>query len=150
MTSRAVLDSAHVHIGRHWLRFMRFACVGGSGVVVNTLALYLTVTFLGWAHVPAAALAAELAVINNFVWNDGWTFRDSPKARPLWQRLLIFNGVSLIGIGISLTLLWMLTTATHVHYLLANLIGIGVATLWNYGMNTVATWRDREEIHATD
>ena len=58
-------------------RFVRFAAVGLSGVVVDMGVLYLLSdpSTLGWGLTRSKIIAAELAIINNFIWNDAWTFR---------------------------------------------------------------------------
>ena len=33
-------------------------------------------TMLGWGLTRSKLIAAEMAIINNFLWNDRWTFRD--------------------------------------------------------------------------
>ena len=69
-------------------RFMRFALVGLSGVVVDMGLLYLLSDprMLGAGIGYGKAVAAEVAVVNNFLWNDAWTFRrpgsESPGPRP--------------------------------------------------------------------
>jgi dolichol-phosphate mannosyltransferase len=37
---------------------------------------------LGWGLTRSKIIAAEVAVLNNFLWNDLWTFRD--LAATIW------------------------------------------------------------------
>jgi putative flippase GtrA len=62
---------------------------------------------------------------------------------PLVQRLLRFNGVALGGMAITVGLLAALTALGQLHLLLANLLAVGIATAWNYFVNSRWTWRDR-------
>ena len=70
-------------------RFLRFALVGASGVVVDMAMLFLLSDprALGFGLTRSKVVAAELAIINNFLWNDAWTFRDLGRrpARPAPQ-----------------------------------------------------------------
>ena len=70
-------------------RFLRFALVGASGVVVDMALLFLLSDprALGFGLTRSKIVAAELAIINNFLWNDAWTFRDlvGDAARPAPQ-----------------------------------------------------------------
>jgi dolichol-phosphate mannosyltransferase len=66
-------------------RFIRFGLVGGSGVVVDMGMLFLLADprTLGWGLSLSKTLAAETAIVNNFIWNDVWTsrtFRPSKSA----------------------------------------------------------------------
>jgi dolichol-phosphate mannosyltransferase len=128
---------------RHGTRFLQFALVGLSGVVVNTVLLYMLVSHAGWPHLPAAACSSEAAMISNFALNDRWTFRDAAPAA-LWPgRFLRYNAIALGGVAISLGVLAILTMLAGMHYLLANLVGIVAGTLWNYGVNILYTWNIR-------
>jgi dolichol-phosphate mannosyltransferase len=123
------------------VRPLRFGLVGLSGLVVNTAILWLLAHGAGLPIPLAGVLATELAILNNFILNDRWTFWASAHQRSLGRRLLRFNGVALGGLVISTGLLTLLTTYAHLHLLLANLLAVGSATGWNYVVNTRWTWR---------
>jgi len=40
-----------------------------------------------------------------------------------------------------MTILWLLTEVVGLYYMLSNLCGIAVATLWNYVANSWWTWK---------
>jgi len=104
---------------------------------VNSLALFM---LFQWAHLPlvvASALAAELGIVNNFYWNDRWTFR---RTRLSLRRFAQFNLVSLAGLVITTGTLWILADHLGLYYLAANLLGIALATAWNFAMNSWWTW----------
>ena len=118
-------------------RVSKFLVVGGTGVLVNSLALLLLVQ---WAHLPlvlASALAAELGIVNNFYWNDCWTFG---RTQLSWSRFARFNLVSLAGLVITTGTLWVLVDHLGLYYLAANLLGITLATAWNFAINSWWTW----------
>lgn len=119
-------------------KLAKFITVGGSGVIVNSVALYLLHEHAGLQLIVASILAVELAVVNNFVWNDNWTFTPM-QGIPLWNRFLRFNLISAGGLLITTGVLYALTQA-GMYYLLANLMGISLATVWNFTLNTLVTW----------
>ncbi|MFH1640205.1 MAG: glycosyltransferase family 2 protein [Chloroflexota bacterium] len=124
-------------------RFLKFCLVGASGVFVNMGLLWLLKGLLDIFDLIAVATGIEASVISNFVLNDIITFGDrhSSGIKSFVSRLLRFNLVSLAGVGINLTIYWLLTRVFHMHYLISNLAGIAVATLWNYLVNTLWTWQ---------
>jgi dolichol-phosphate mannosyltransferase len=65
-------------------RFIQFCLVGLSGVVVDMGFLYLLSdeSTLGLPLTRSKIIAGELAIINNFIWNDFWTFRDIAIRQP--------------------------------------------------------------------
>jgi dolichol-phosphate mannosyltransferase len=140
-----ILDPAVSLSDRHWwsrhrpllIRLSKFMLVGGTGVLVNNLALLIL--FQG-VHLPllvASVLASELAIINNFYWNDRWTFK---RTRLSLSRFARFNLVSLSGLLITTGTLWVLVSHLGLHYLVANLLGISLAMVWNFVANSRWTW----------
>ena len=126
---------------QHGRRFIRFGLVGAAGVVVNTALLYLGAAVARLPAVLAAGLATELTILGNFALNDRWTFCDVRAHRSRLHRLAAYNGIALGGMVISLGMFVLLMHLLRINYLLANLGGIAVATLWNYAVNARFTWR---------
>ena len=106
-------------------------------MLVNSLALLILFQL---AHLPllvASALATELAIVNNFCWNDHWTFR---RPQLSLGRFVKFNLVSLAGLAITVCTLWILVNHLGLYYLAANLLGIALAIAWNFAANSFWTW----------
>jgi len=130
-------------------RFARFATVGLSGVVVDMFMLYLLSdpTTLAWGLTRSKVLAAELAIVNNFLWNDGWTFRDAtgdPASSGVGQKLnrfYKFNVICVLGLAMSVGLLNVQFNLLGMNRYLANAIAIGIVTMWNFWLNTRFSWR---------
>ncbi len=138
------------HIGRlAWetgqiVRFLRFCTVGLSGVFVNEGALIFFTEVHGLYLVYSSVLAVEIAIISNFLFNEFWTFRDRSTQRPSManrlRRFAKFNLICALGGVLNVLVLWALTDLAGLYYLLSNLFGIGVSTLWNYGLNSNISW----------
>jgi len=125
------------------IRFIKFCLVGLSGVLVNEGLLWLLTESFGLFYMVSAAIGIETAILTNFILNEIWTFRDrrSPGAKSVLGRGLKFNLVSIGGLGINVAILWAFTEFVGVSYLVSNLIGIAGATMWNFTVNTLWTWR---------
>ena len=128
-------------------RFIRYALVGLSGMVVDMLILYLLIDGAGFALTRSKIMAAEIAIINNFFWNDAWTFADMARRQSGWssrfKRLLKFNTICLAGLVLNVLLLnvfFNLVFGQSLKYL-ANLIAISVVALWNFWINFKLSWR---------
>ncbi len=118
------------------LRFFRFGLVGGSGVVVNLVGIWLLHDELGLPLGLAGVLAVSLAIVNNFLWNNYWTFGATGIAA---RRLAQFVAVSLVGMAVNVATLTILNRF-GIHYLPATLAGIMLATSWNFFANSRWTW----------
>ncbi len=128
-------------------RFLRFALVGLSGVVVDLSIFYLLndPSTLGWGLTRSKAIAAQMAIINNFLWNDCWTFSDLARRQPGWaarlRRFLKFNLICLAGLVLNILVLNFLFNVLGVNRYLANLMAIALVTLWNFWVNLKLGWR---------
>ncbi len=116
-----------------WRRSLVFAVVGAIGIAVQIAALWLLAGRLGVPLLAATFLATEIAVLHNFVWHVFWTWADRPaSARETALRLVRFhvtNGlVSIVG---NLLLMSLFVGCLRLHYLVANLLSVGVSALVN-------------------
>ncbi len=140
-------------------RYAKFGIVGASGTVVNMAVLYVAQE---WVFQQIAsprerlyvslALAILIATVNNFSWNRLWTWADrraSPSASEpgagadagpgvagLFMRYAV---ASWLGIALQYSLtLWL---SQHIHYLVANVLAIVVASVSNFIANDRWTFR---------
>ena len=122
-------------------RFLRFCAVGSVGAAVNLAVLY-SLTESGVFYLLSGFIGIEAAVLLNFVLNRSWTFKDrgTRGLRSVLTALYRDHAVRFVGIVLDLVILWILTSYVGVYYLLSQVIGIGVAMLWNYGGNQWWTW----------
>lgn len=129
-----------------WRRYVRFCLVGGSGVAVDMGVIWLLADprMLGWNLTLGKVIAAEVAICNNFLWNDVWTFRGLTGGAGGWRGRLVrfrkFNLICLAGIGWSVLLLQAQVAGLGFNVYLANFISIVAVSVWNFGMNLKFGW----------
>ena len=126
-------------------RFLKFGVVGFSGVFVDLGVFWILSNGLGLAAVTATILSAEVAVLNNFIWNDRWTFGDrsiqQPGLRSMVRRFLKFNVLCLVGIVLQGTLVGLMSNVADVPAIGAKLLAIALVMLWNFWINLKLSWR---------
>jgi dolichol-phosphate mannosyltransferase len=128
-------------------RFFRFGIVGFSGVFVDMGVLYLLSdpSTLALPLTRSKIMASELAIINNFLWNDFWTFGDiarrQPGKRQRLKRLIKFNIICLAGLILNVLLLNLFFNVFGINRYVANLIAIAIVTVWNFWFNLKLSWR---------
>jgi dolichol-phosphate mannosyltransferase len=131
-------------------RFLRFGAVGLSGVFVDMLILYLLSdpTTLALPLTRSKILAGEIAIFNNFLWNDAWTFADVSIQQKGWKprikRFIKFNVVCLAGLVLNVLVLNLVFNYLIPNRYIANFIAIAVATIWNFWVNLKLSWRVTE------
>lgn len=130
-------------------RFFRYCLVGGTGVLVDMSVLYALAGagMVQMSLIVSKVCAAELAMVNNFIWNHRWTFRgrsgQGPGGWALLKRFLKFNLICAGGILISALALKVFVHGLGMNLFMGNLFAIGLATFWNFGMNHLFTWRQK-------
>jgi dolichol-phosphate mannosyltransferase len=140
-----------IHLGRlAWEtgqigRFFRFCAVGISGLFVNGVALNFFAEAEGLNYLSASVFAMESAIISNFILNELWTFRDRSSRKTgmanRLKRFYRFNLICAVGAILNTVVSWALTHLAGIYLPMSALIGFGLATLWNYGLNSNYTWQ---------
>jgi len=147
-------------------KFLKFGTVGFIGYLVNAISLELFsgtsittsmaanftflkntyLAFFGESAAWAAALAAELAIINNFVLNNIWTFKEAKITGfgKTIRKFIEFNLTSLGAIVIKFVVIgimvMMLTDTTLVRQV-GILIAMPLVLAFNYTMYNVFIWK---------
>ncbi len=133
----------HSAAWREWKKVFKFSIVGISGIVINQGLLILLKEFAGFALPVASLFAIELAIVNNFLWNDLWTFKTGDQLQRLssrWHRFVSFQVVSVGGAVINFAILNFLAYILGIDYRIANIIGILLGFIWNFLANRRLTW----------
>jgi dolichol-phosphate mannosyltransferase len=129
------------------IQFVKFCIVGGTGVLVDMTALFLLADpkTLALNVTLSKILAAEAAMLNNFAWNEAWTFKREATPGERHQgwvfRLIKFNVICGIGIILAVVVLNFLYSQLGWNLYVSNLLTIVLVTSWNFGMNVSFTWR---------
>jgi dolichol-phosphate mannosyltransferase len=122
-------------------RFVLFVLVGSLGVVVHLSTLALLYRTAQMPFVTAQALATLVAMTFNFFLNNVVTFRD--RRLRGWRFL---TGLLTFYLACSLGALMNVSFAEFLHrhivpWYLAGASGTIISSVWNFGVNTILTWR---------
>jgi len=126
-----------------WLptRFVLFLLVGATGVLVHLA--FLAVLYLNHIRdfAQSQAIATVITMTFNFLLNNVVTFRDRRlRGLRFATGLLTFYAACSLGAVINVTFAAMLMRQ-HIDWYLAGAAGTAISSVWNYGVNTVLTWR---------
>jgi dolichol-phosphate mannosyltransferase len=128
-------------------RFMQFCLVGMSGLLVDMTVLFVISdpSMVGLPAPLGKAFAVQVAILNNFLWNELWTFRDRTAGNinfiSRFNRLLRFNAICMMGLIIGVGIIWVLHEKSGWNLYVANVYAIAMMTGWNFGMNLKFSWR---------
>ena len=126
------------------VRFVAFGIVGGIGVVVHFFVLTLLFKLLGTSFALAQGAAIIVAMTGNFFLNNVITYRDMRLKG--WQWLwgwLSFALACSVGALANIAISVYLHEDIGTHWALAAGAGVAIASVWNYGVTKLVTWRPR-------
>jgi dolichol-phosphate mannosyltransferase len=127
---------------------VKFVIVGASGTVIN-LALSYLLHFLIEAEI-AQAIGVEISIVNNFFWNDSFTFKEisrGSKGRNLgrFYRLLKYNLLSIGTATLNLLVFYFMAYPMGFNYggwyLLSSFTAVIVSFIFNYLGSLKWAWK---------
>lgn len=118
------------------IHFIRFNVVGVFGFALQSGALFL-LTHIAHpvSYLAATAAAVELAVLNNFVWHQHWTWRDRPSSTmgETLRRLAKFNITNgLVSLAGNLLLMSLLVGRLGVPVAVAYVVSVATCSIFNF------------------
>lgn len=144
------------HLTRRAKTPVKFGLVGFTGTVVDFLFYKIFINLGGLPPATSKGISTEIAIINNFVLNNFWTFRYRKTKTNFWTKLGIFNLVSLGGLVMAVLIVKFLhltygdgfvdlgwrKIAYNNFYFFAT---IPFVMTWNFLMNHFITWKHQED-----
>lgn len=135
---------------------VKFGVVGFIGTLVDFLFYNLFIAFVGLMPATSKGISTEIAILNNFSLNNIWTFRHRKTKTNLWQKLGIFNLVSLGGLAIGVVIVKFLHTVYGdgiIRFLFLDIpyynvyffVTIPPVLTWNFTMNHFVTWKHQRD-----
>lgn len=135
--------------------FIKFGIVGFTGTMVDFIFYNVFISVFGFRPATSKGFSTEIAILNNFTFNNLWTFKRRKTRNSLLKRFFIFNMVSFGGLVISVIIIKLLHNLygdgrvmmgplSIPYYNLYFLVTIPPMMTWNFLMNHFITWkRDR-------
>lgn len=144
------------YITRRAKTLVKFGLVGVVGTIVDFLFYKIFINSLGLPPATSKGFSTEIAIVNNFILNNYWTFRYRKTKTNIWQKFGIFNLVSLGGLVIGVLIVKFLhaTYGDGFAYVFGRHIAynnfyffatIPPVMLWNFLMNHLITWRNQKD-----
>jgi dolichol-phosphate mannosyltransferase len=130
----------HLELGKVLARFGRFGVVGVSGLVVNTLLLAVLAGPLGIGYIAAAILATQGSTLWNFNLTELWVFADRQHRRSWSQRIGMFFLMNNAALPLRVPIIFVLTSALGMHYLVSNLVSLLALTLLRFAVADTVIW----------
>ncbi len=131
-------------------KLYKYFAVGVLGILVDNLVILFLEYALGISPYIATLISAEVGNLNNFYFNDLWTFKDRQYGS-FWNRIFKYHLSIIIGFIFSRIVLFpilynffILHTDKFFATLLANNFSILMSFIINFTINILFTWGKRD------
>ena len=125
-------------------RFLGFAVVGASGLVVNQVALWFLTSKVGIYYLLSAVLATQISTVWNFALVERFVFDGGHEGR--WVRLGWFALMNNLWLLVRTPFLYLLTESAGLNYLISNAVVLGAMTLVRFGIADSLIWADKTDL----
>ncbi len=130
-----------------WVRLFRYIITGGFTTAIDFLVLYMCVELFHTSVLWGTGIAFGVALLFSFVVNKTWTFCNySNRFEDSVDVLLFlkFLFVSIIGLGLSLLCMKILTIHIGIDYKIAKLLTSAIVLVWNFSANSLWTFTQKK------
>jgi putative flippase GtrA len=139
-------------------QFIKFAIVGGSGLIVDYVVLNILRHLLNTSSELAVTGGFVTAALSNFYWNRNWVYPESRKVKKRKQ-LPAFLAVNFVGLLINISTVYLLEVPlSRLMYSILNSFGFQrggtflglnitkaiaavIVMIWNFVVNRLVTFR---------
>jgi dolichol-phosphate mannosyltransferase len=108
--------------GKGSLRLIGFGLVGATGILVNSLVLYLVTSRLNIYYLISVAIATVASTLWNFSFTELLVYRAAHQPQGRLRRLIMFSALNIGALLIRGPIIYVLTSIFAINYLISNLI----------------------------
>ncbi len=139
---------AALHQRRGVRQLVKFALVGATSTAINFAVLNLMLIVLHQGKYASVVAAFLVSVVNGYIWNKRWTFREA-QAKAVHTQFVQFLLVNLVGLGLNLLIIRLISGPLETDFRLSMVIATNVAELfatavvvmWNFTANRLWTFK---------
>jgi len=117
------------------IQFFRAVFVGGAAFVTDAGVMWLLL-LAGLHYLAGGTLGFILGVTVNYVLSSLFVFRENSRYNKR-REIVVYLIVSLIGLGITLALLWLFVDVLGQHEMVSKCVAAMIAFIWNFSSRKV-------------
>lgn len=114
-----------------FVQIIKFGFVGGSAFVIDAGLLFILTEFFGVHYLISGTVSFSVSVIYNYILSVNWVFNPNKKMKKTIE-MVIFIGLSIIGLGINQIIMWIFVDLFHVYYMLSKVVATVVVMIYNF------------------
>lgn len=128
-----------LRFGENSAQFAKFATVGVTGIIVNSLALAFVTDVLGIYYMISTAFATVASTTWNFALTEWWVFAGK-QPKGLLKRYSMFFAMNTLALMLRGPIIYGLTAGLGVYYVVSNLVSLGILTLLRFIVADAWIW----------
>ena len=129
-----------LRFGEGSLRFIGFALIGVTGILVNSLFLFLATDKLHVYYLVSAGVATVASTLWNFSLTEAIVYRASNQSKGRIKRLGLFAVVNVIALALRTPMIYLMTTLWGIYYVVSNLVSLAALTVLRFLIADKAIW----------
>lgn len=114
-----------------YLQFFRCMLAGGIATVADWFSLIL-LTEIGMFYITSAVFAYAVGFVVNYLLSKFFVFNGSNARTGLVLEFLGYLIIGAVGMGLTVGIMYILTSLAHFHYFSSKLIATTIVFFWNY------------------
>jgi dolichol-phosphate mannosyltransferase len=127
-------------------RLIIFTAVGLSGILINTLCMYITTGFLGIFYLVSTTIATLISSLWNFFLTEKLIYPSKNIAAGKGSRLIFFLMINTLALILRIPMIYQMTGAMGFHYLISNLISLLILAVMRYATPDNLIWRSKVDL----
>jgi len=137
-----MLNQSIEQLFKKYNKIIRFCISGAISASIDLVLLVFCVEILKFEVVYANVISFSAALVNGYIFNKYWTFKDSSKKHV--SQFSKFFFVSAIGLTLN-TVLMILLLKINMWYVFAKMVIILIVAFWNFTANNLWTFNYQKE-----
>lgn len=129
-----------LRFGEASLRFIGFALVGISGILVNSLALYVATDQLKIYYLVSAAIATIVSTLWNFGLTEALVYGSKNQTKGRIGRLGLFFVMNLLALLLRTPIIYLMTDVLGIYYVISNLVSLALLTVLRFALADRMIW----------
>ena len=112
-------------------QFLKFGVVGFIAFIIDYGLLFILTEFCSINYLISATISFTASVIFNYVASMRYVFTHK-EDMSRHREFIIFVTLSVLGLAINNSLMWLGVEFLHLHYLLVKIVATAVVMVWNF------------------
>ncbi len=112
------------------IQLFRYIFLGNISNIVDFSSLYILTDLIKVHYVVSSAISFIIGVLINYIINVKWIFQRGKYS--FHNELMLIIIVSLVGMYLSIIIIYVLVEYIHLHYMVSKIISAILVMFWNF------------------